>query len=186
MKKIIYSAALVAIAALAGCGGDRTASVPDKVSATGSIPGDEPIPIIEKLGLPEKCRQPAAFDQECADQIDSAYGKGAGADAKLKLDFCGAYGGWRRYAAQSCLREIDCAPRQCRFYQVKKIIYSVTLLARAYGDAAQRACPVPGKHSPAIRLKRSDASEPSTVELAKPVSQGWPDARTMPATASKQ
>ncbi|AZR33099.1 hypothetical protein [Xanthomonas vasicola] len=93
MKKIIYSAALVAIAALAGCGGDRTASVPDKVSATGSIPGDEPIPIIEKLGLPEKCRQPAAFDQECADQIDSAYGKGAGADAKLKLDFCGAYGG---------------------------------------------------------------------------------------------
>ncbi|CEE58362.1 conserved hypothetical protein [Xanthomonas citri pv. citri] len=80
----VLAALVLATGALAGCGGDRTAQVPGSVFATGTIPGDEPIPIIEKLGLPDKCRQPATFDQACADPIDKAYGKGAGDDAKLK------------------------------------------------------------------------------------------------------
>ncbi|UNU01233.1 hypothetical protein [Xanthomonas translucens] len=59
-------------------------------------------------------------------------------------------------------------------------------MARAQGDAAQRACPAPGQQAAASKQERSDAFAPSTVEPAKPVSQWWPDAQAKPATATKQ
>lgn len=92
MNGRVLASLVLATAVLAGCGDDRNAQVPGSVFATATIPGDQPIPIIEKLGLPDKCRQPDTFDQACADPIDKAYGKGAGDDAKLKLDSCSAYG----------------------------------------------------------------------------------------------
>ncbi|MEB1944081.1 hypothetical protein [Xanthomonas campestris] len=91
MKKTICFVVLAVVATLAGCG-ERATSVPDKGSANGTIPGDAVIPIFEKLGLPDKCKQVVTFDQTCANQIDSAYGSGAGDDARIKLKTCRAYG----------------------------------------------------------------------------------------------
>ncbi|MEA9553654.1 hypothetical protein VC253_18055 [Xanthomonas campestris] len=59
-------------------------------------------------------------------------------------------------------------------------------MARANGDAAQRACPTPGQQTSARKPKRADAFAPSTVEPAKPVSQWWPDAQTKTAPVTKQ
>ncbi|MBO9740844.1 hypothetical protein EIQ06_01490 [Xanthomonas campestris pv. campestris] len=59
-------------------------------------------------------------------------------------------------------------------------------MARAKGDAAQRACPAPGQQASARKPKRTDAFAPSTVEPAKPVSQWWPDAQAKQAPATKQ
>ncbi|MEQ7359147.1 hypothetical protein ABQF08_19820 [Xanthomonas campestris pv. campestris] len=58
-------------------------------------------------------------------------------------------------------------------------------MARAKGDAAQRACPAPGKQASADKAKRTDAFSPSTVEPAKPVSQWWSDAQAKQAPATK-
>lgn len=88
----VRASLVLATAALAGGGGDRTAQVPGSVFATATIPGDQPIPIVEKLGLPDKCKRLETFDQACSDQIDAAYGKGAGGDARSKLGTCSAYG----------------------------------------------------------------------------------------------
>lgn len=46
------------------------------------------------------------------------------------------------------------------------------VLANAYGDAAQRACP-PAPGQPAGKQKRSDAFAPSTVKPAKPIGEWW-------------
>ncbi|WP_139117936.1 hypothetical protein [Xanthomonas graminis] len=59
-------------------------------------------------------------------------------------------------------------------------------MARAQGDAAQRACPAPGQQAAARKAKRSDAFAPSTVEPAEPVSQWWPDAQSKQAPATKK
>ncbi|MFL7958440.1 hypothetical protein [Xanthomonas vasicola] len=92
MKKILSVALFAALAVLAGCNGDRTAAPAGTSTASGTIPGDAVIPVFEKLGLPDRCKQVASFDQVCADQIDKAYGSGAGDDARLKLKTCRAYG----------------------------------------------------------------------------------------------
>ncbi|MGY4883589.1 UNVERIFIED_CONTAM: hypothetical protein EX529_21085 [Xanthomonas citri pv. eucalyptorum] len=92
MKKIISLALVAAIAAVAGCNGDRAASPKGTPTANGTIPADAVIPVFEKLGLPDKCKQVATYDQACADQIEKTYGSGAGDDARLKLKTCRAYG----------------------------------------------------------------------------------------------
>ncbi|TWR03498.1 hypothetical protein [Xanthomonas vasicola] len=85
MKKILSVALFAALAVLAGCNGDRTAAPAGTSTASGTIPGDAVIPVFEKLGLPDRCKQVASFDQV-------AYGSGAGDDARLKLKTCRAYG----------------------------------------------------------------------------------------------
>ncbi|MCC4618384.1 hypothetical protein LL972_20715 [Xanthomonas campestris pv. asclepiadis] len=59
-------------------------------------------------------------------------------------------------------------------------------VARANGDAAQRACPAPGQQTTARKPQRPDAFAPSTVEPAKPVSDWWPDAQPKTAPVTKQ
>ncbi|KNX93991.1 MULTISPECIES: hypothetical protein [Xanthomonas] len=91
MKNTIRLVVIAVAVTLVGCG-ERATSVPDRGPANGTIPGDAVIPIFEKLGLPDKCKQVGTFDQTCANQIDSAYGIGAGDDARIKLKTCRAYG----------------------------------------------------------------------------------------------
>ena len=72
---------MLAAASLTGCGGKQDPAEGVKAVPTGSIPGDAVIPVIKKLGLPDKCRQIRTFDNDCTGPIDAEYGEGAGEDA---------------------------------------------------------------------------------------------------------